>query len=406
MISVEEALNIIDECALNAGRLRSASETIPTSKALGRVLAESACAPMSLPIFDNSAMDGFAVRSEEVQLARIDSPIRLQITGVTRAGDPPQKLTTNRETIRIMTGAAIPDGCDAVIKQEDVEEQGEAILVARSVKKNENIRRNGEDIEQGATAVEKGKVINPAVIGFLTALGIREINVSGRPRVSILVTGSELVSSADELRPGKILESNSSLLSSGLQRLGMSPEIVTVLPDSKGELQSGMSNALERSDVILISGGVSVGMYDHTKVILKDLGVQQLFWKVAQKPGKPLYFGTKDGGSIFGLPGNPYSAFVCFYLYVCRFLLGFMGAKDVELHSSQAPLEGSIELSSKRDRFLKANIGTKNGRSAVQVLDAQGSHQLRSLCDTNVFVHVPVNRAYQDGDLVTVYYLP
>ncbi|MBI2340936.1 MAG: molybdopterin molybdotransferase MoeA [Deltaproteobacteria bacterium] len=405
MISFEEAKKLLGE------RLRQLpatdGQTIPLSEALGRVTAEPILAPISVPLFDNSAMDGFALRSADTINASPDKPLTLTLAGETKAGDPPIDLHSPQAAIRIMTGAPIPLHANAVIKKEETAENAGTIQIVRAVEPGENIRKKGEDFKTGDKATPAGTKITPGVAGLFASLGIHNVAVKPRPRVSIIATGHELVSSIEALKPGKILESNSVMLKAALAEIGISPNRNAVIEDDPTLIHGRLVAALEDSDIIIVTGGVSVGDYDHTRTVLNELGVIQLFWKVAQKPGKPLFVGTLGEKLVFGLPGNPYAVFVCFYLYIRPALLTLMGDPRPELKRGQLKLSRKFLKKDARTHFLKGKTVEKNGESLAEPLKGQGSHLLGAMAEADILICVPADATeMKEGDEVEVFYLP
>lgn len=406
MISVEEATRCVKEWARErAGRW--GSERLPLSEAVGRILSHSVRAEVSLPHFDNSAMDGYAVCSEATRAATLETPLLLPVGATLRAGEAAPAMPDPRNAVKIMTGAPIPQGADAVIPNEDVIEKPEGVRITEPVQPGSNIRRKGEDLREGETAVEAGERISPGVVTCLSALGVCDVKVAALPRVSLVVTGCELVRERGELGPGKVLESNSMFLRSALQELRIHPHRVAILGDDEASIRGALQSAMEDSDVILVTGGVSVGEYDYTRRILSQLGAQELFWKVAQKPGKPLYAGWKKDTLIFGLPGNPYAVFACYYAYVRAALLSLMGAMNVQLSSAHLPLDSEVSCPGKRARWLKGRTRSAGGRLVAHLLSGQGSHQVASLVEANILIYIPGERDPVPGsEDVNVFFLP
>lgn len=406
MISFEKAKAIVLKES-NALFSKTRTQVVPLDDSLGRVISDSINSPIAVPLFDNSAMDGFALKSDVTKNADPTNPVTLKISGEIQAGDPPFELLDTDSTIRIMTGAPIPKGADCVIKKEDVEEINGVIKISESVKEGNNIRLKGEDIKAGESAIPQGTRITPGIAGFLSSIGIQRLNVFSHPGVSILVTGNELVDSLENLGPGKILESNSSVLKMGLKEMGVLPHRIQILKDDPSLLKKSAADALEDSDIIIISGGVSVGEHDHTKKILKKLGVKEQFWKVAQKPGKPFYFGTLNDRLVYGLPGNPYAVFTCFYLYIRPSILSMMGDKSPELKNEFLPLNRNIKKKGHRSNFLKGKRQKEDGIVVAEPLMRQGSHLLSSLTKADLLIEFPADcEDLKKGESVKVYYLP
>ncbi len=405
MISVENAINLVAQQAAELFELTDRAETVALVDGLGRILSRPVQASLSLPSFDNAAMDGFALRWQEIKFASQSSPVRLHIKGEVRAGQPPIECDAAQVAIRIMTGAPLPVGFDTVVKKEDVIETDKQIVLAHALDQGCHVRKSGEDINRGELAAEQGTTLTPAVMGFLASVGTTEVTVARKPRVSILVTGDELVSSMAQLSPGKIFDSNAVMLANSLQQLRIPPYRLERVGDSPQRLHESVSVALQEADVVVISGGVSVGEHDYTKKVLQSLGVDQLFWRVAQKPGKPLYLGRKDSVLVMGLPGNPYSVFVCFWLYLYPLFMGLMGARDCALKRSRERLAQPLPLNRERDQFLKGRVLSNNGETIVEPLGRQASHLLSSLAHADVLLHVPAASETKAGDTVEVIHL-
>ena len=293
-------------------------------EALGAVLGEEIVAPHSVPPFDNSAMDGFAVRAADVVDANADSPTALLISETIPAGHMATHRLGPGEAAKIMTGAPLPGGADAVVQSESTREEGSHVLVLEPVRPGRNIRRSGEDVARGDRVLAAGSVLGPAEIGLIASLGLPSIQVHRLPRVAIISTGSELVEVDQPLGPGQIRNSNSYSLRGQCQQLGIQATALGIVPDDYGATRELIEQGLAY-DVLLTSGGVSVGEFDFVKEVQDELGVERRLWGVAMKPGKPLAFGVRDGTLVFGLPGNPVSAMVSFELFVRPALLRLMG---------------------------------------------------------------------------------
>ncbi|MBI4412448.1 MAG: molybdopterin molybdotransferase MoeA [Deltaproteobacteria bacterium] len=419
MITVAEAKKILDKQAQQMlSFLPKTGRILPLTEVVGRITAEPISAPISVPLFDNSAMDGFAVRSADVKTASPDCPVILKIDGEARAGDSLKELGEPQTTIRIMTGAPLPLNADAVVMKEEAVEKNGGVLLSRPVAAGKNVRRKGEDFNAGDEAIPVGTKITPGVAGLMASLGIRNVPVKPKPRVSVIATGCELVSCLEALKPGKILESNSVFLKAALSEIGISPVRNAVIEDDPALIRERLVAAFEdchqvASDVIIITGGVSVGDHDHTRSVLEGLGVTQLFWKVAQKPGKPFYVGTLDKKGekgeklIFGLPGNPYAVFVCFYLYIHPILLTLMGHPHPEPRRERLKLSRGIAKNDGRSHFLKGKTVQKNNETLAWPLKGQGSHLLGALTKTDILICVPAEtREIKEGEEVEVVYLP
>jgi molybdopterin molybdotransferase len=407
MISFEQARNdFFDLIRSRHGELRK--DKRPLVEALGAVLAEDVYAPIHLPPFDQSAMDGYAVRAEECAHARPDAPLTLSVSGIVKAGDGRAVLPAGPKAVKIMTGAMIPKGATAVIEKERVVERGAEIEIAEPIRPFRNVRLAGEDTKEGELVLRQGTRVKAPMIGLLASLGIERVEISGKPKVSILVTGHELVSASERRSEGKIFESNAHFLRTALAELGIVPLRTVVVPDEPGEMKEAVRRALEDSDFLIVTGGVSVGDYDFTKKVFGDLGVKELFWGVAQKPGKPLYIGHRGRSIVAGFPGNPYAVVISYYLYLRPALLIQMGAERFDLRQNRLPLAEALERKAiGRTEFLKGQICRMDGRECVVPLGKQASHMVTSLADTDVLIQLTdVQTNLAPGDEVNVFELP
>lgn len=403
MITVTEAQRIVAS-QVPSGPKRE----IALREGRGLVLADTLLSPIDSPSFDSSAMDGFAVRRVDTEGAAKERPVALRVVETIAAGTVPTRRLSSRESARIMTGAMIPPGADGVIPQEEVVESGsDTISVSRSVARGENILRRGEELKRGEVALQRGAPLNPAAIGFLASLGIERVPVFAKPRVAIVPTGSELVQSFSEWSPGRVFESNSAALSAALRELSIESEIVPPVTDSEGDLKGVLGGLFETADFVLITGGVSVGRFDFVRGVLADLGVETLFWRVAQKPGKPLFFGRKEDRFVLGLPGNPASSLVCFYEYVRPALRRWLGFRELFLREGEARIEGEIRKKGGRTDFVRALAWEDGGALSVRPTGDQGSHRMGSFVDANCLMVLPSERTeYGSGDVVTIHWLP
>ncbi|MDP2644027.1 MAG: molybdopterin molybdotransferase MoeA [Desulfobacterales bacterium] len=402
MISFEQARHLIER---NIPRLRK--KTVKIQHALGFVLAENVRAPIDLPVADNSAMDGFVLRSAETRHARSGKPVSFRIRGDIKAGDKQNRRVKKHEACRIMTGAFIPKGADTVIPKEEAIVKGDSLVIDQCIPAGRHIRYQGEEIARGRKVLDKGSLIHPATVGVLAMLGKDQVTVFDRPKVSLITTGNELVKPGSSLRPGQIYDSNSWMIQSALENMGIPPLRVSRVKDSRGKLGSAADTALKQSDILILMGGVSVGKYDYVKDILKEAGVRKVFWKVSQKPGKPLYFGRKGQTIVFGLPGNPASVFTCFYEYVFPALRRMSGFRGSYPHRELARIRTAVKPDQKKTLFLKAKI-TINGKGKTVIpLGRQSSHMISSLQDANCFIAIPPSRrTVRKGQRVRVDLLP
>lgn len=358
------------------------SEPVPVGDALGRVLAEDVRAAGDVPRFENSAMDGFAVVA-----AASSGPLR--IVGESRAGAPAAVPVGPGEAIRISTGAPLPAGADAVVRVEDASERDGAVTVHVPVEPGRNVRRAGEDLRAGEVVLAAGVRVGPAELGVAVGAGVGALRCARRPRVAVLCTGDELVEAGAPLGPGQIHDSNRVMLAALAAQAGA--ELVTAarVADDRAATEAAFADALERADVVIASGGVSVGPHDHVKPALLELGVRERFWRVALQPGKPTWFGTRGDQLVLGLPGNPVSSFVTFVLFARPALLALQGA------AAPLPARGVARLATavpRRDREQVLRVTLEQGDDGA--LSAapngpQGSHVTRSLTGADALAFVP-----------------
>jgi molybdopterin molybdotransferase len=384
MITVDEAILKIRE---NTGG--KVEERILVEDACGYSLAEDVFSPINMPPFNQSAMDGYAV------VANGNSSFNL--IGEVKAGDDQLLVVKEGEAIRIFTGAMIPDGANAVIRQEDVERIENTIKVEKEIQEGANIRLLGEQITKGVCAIEKGTQLTPGAIGFLSMLGYLDVLVYAKPKVTVIVTGNELMKPGETLELGKIYESNSTMLSAAMSQLGISVELRSVKDDYQSTVEV-IDKAIKEMDLVIMTGGISVGYYDFVGDALKELEVKEHFYKVKQKPGKPLFYGTKEGKSIFALPGNPGAVLSCFYAYVLPCVYQLMGRNGVNTTIS-GRLTADYKKTAKLTHFLKARI--LEGK--VEILTGQSSAMLNSFVTANCIAKLESGREeWSEGDEISV----
>ena len=309
MISFQEAKSIVDENLFQLDQ-----DKVPLSDSTNRVLAEDVEASMPSPRFDNSAMDGFAVCAADTIGASQENPIELKMVSVSSAGSPSDVVIDPGECAQCMTGAAIPKGADAIVMVEDTSgfTDNKIVQIMIETTPGKHIRMEGEEIKKGDVLIKKGTKITPGEIGTLATFGIDKVSVSNKPRIAIFGTGNELVEAGNTLEPGQIYNSNLYVFADLAEKAGTEVVMRDVIQDDKASLRHFLSDALDSCDVVISSGGVSMGRYDYVRDVFMELGVKEHFWKVAQKPGKPLFFGTGQDTLIFGLPGNPVSSYIEF----------------------------------------------------------------------------------------------
>jgi molybdopterin molybdotransferase len=378
-------------------------EEVPMSRAPGRVLLETVTSAIDLPPFDNSAMDGYAVRAEDVAGAKPDAPIQLKVTGRVEAGQTFGGRGGPGDCVRLFTGSALPPGTDAVVMQEDTQvdpSKPAEVLILDGVKPWENVRLQGEDIRKGTATAEAGQILTPARVGLLSATGRARVKVGQKPRVALMATGSELAEPGSNLEPGKIYESNRLVMASLTESAGGIPKMLPLVPDNPGQTRAALESAFEQCDIVVSSGGVSVGEMDFVKQALEDCGAQLEFWKVNIRPGRPFVFGRREPGKfLFGLPGNPVSAFVTFLLLVRPALLRWQGASEIGLQSYPAVLGEALENSGNRRHFMRVKVRPDGAAFSAGF---QASHVLGSLADANGLLDVPPASALAPGTTVNV----
>ena len=397
MLSLEEALSRI------TGHLTPLpSETVTLPRAIGRYTASTVTAQVDLPSFDNSAMDGYAVRASDVTSASLDSPVMLKKVGRIAAGQANCPALLSGQCIRLFTGSPLPAGADAVVMQEDtetLETLPDVVRVKDSVKPWENVRFRGEDIRSGATLLRQGDLVSAGVAGLLSATGIGTVDVHRRPKVSLIASGSELRDPGQTLPPGCIYESNRTALAGALSRLGIEAQQRALMPDTLEGTLSELKSAMETSDIVITTGGVSVGELDFLKPAFEGIGGKQEFWKIAIKPGKPFVFGRWNNTLWFGLPGNPVSAFVTFQLLVRPALLKQMGARSTSHPISWGHLVESLANRGDRRHFIRVQV---DDQGRVRSSGTQASHFLGSLANANGMVDVGPGKTIEAGELVPV----
>ena len=397
MISVEEALKTI---LVNFRPL--GLEKINILEARGRVIGEDIFAPRNIPSADNSAMDGYAVRCTDTKGTSKDKPLKLKIIEDIPAGKIALKKINKGESARIMTGAVIPEGADAVIRQEDTQKDGKTVIIFTSAQKADNIRFAGEDVQKGDLVVKKGCALRPADIGMLAALGKAFVSVYQKPRVAIMSTGDELVDIEIDPPPGKIVNSNSYSLAAQVLECGAVPILLGISKDKKLDLQKKFKTAMN-SDVIISSGGVSVGDFDFVKNVMGEIGNAMHFWQVAMRPGKPLAFGAIEGVPLFGLPGNPVSAMVSFEQFVRPSLLKMQGHTKIFRQTIKAICIEDIQKQAGFRHFIRAIVKREKNKYIVTTTGDQGSGILKSMVTANGLIVMGENETkIKRGAEVTV----
>ncbi len=387
MINVKEAKQLIDENCCNLK-----VETLTLLEANGSILAEPIYAVIDTPPFHQSAMDGYAFSFENW-----DKKSNLTVIGEIQTGNYSDKIVQSNEAVRIYTGAPIPPGTDTVVMQEKISRDGNTIQILDALLViGANVRPQGSQTKKGEMALQERQLLTPVAISFLAGIGINKVNVFSKPTVSIIVTGKELAKAEDTITEGKIFESNSIGLIAALQQIGINPVSVEVVDDVEAEIEQAISKQLS-SDILILTGGVSVGDYDLVPASLEKCGVKKIFHKIKQKPGKPFYFGRHNQTLLFALPGNPAAVMSCFYEYVAQAIGNFT---QKEYFKKMAfPLAEDFTKKAGLTFFLKGKMGEK----AVTVLNNQESYKLNSFAVADCLIEFDEEgENFKKGDLVNV----
>ena len=390
LLTIEEA-----QAAILARARALASETIAVGDADGRVLAEKARARVDLPAFASSAMDGYAVRAADV-------PGVLTVVGRVAAGRPVTRALGAGEAIAIATGGVVPDGADAVIPIEYVVEDDNKVHAQASLAAGAHVRPRGDDVRAGDVVVPAGARLGPAQLGALAAAGADTVRVARRPHAVVIATGSELREPGAELAPGEIYEANSFLLSAALAGAGATVERLAVVADDEAAHREAIGRGLD-ADVLVTSGGVSVGPHDLVRRTASELGVEEVFWRVAVKPGKPVSFGARGSTLVFGLPGNPVSSLVGFELFVRPAVLALQGAADPLPRFWPARLGSPVARNAARDELARVRLDVAGDDMVVYPLPAQDSHMIVRAAAADALVLVPRGEGtIEEGEPVRV----
>ena len=402
MIRVQEAKSIIKNHIFPLEM-----ENVPLAQAENRALAKDVTATFPMPQFDNSAMDGFAVRAIDTQGASQSQPVTLKMVSVSSAGSPSDVTLGQGECIQCMTGAEIPAGADTVVMVEDTSgfSDTDAVHIFLEAHPGKHIRKKGEEIQEGDVLVSKGTRITPSEIGTLATFGYGEISVAKKPRIAIFGTGDELIEPGEKLAEGQIYNSNLYVFAELVEKAGGEVTMRNVIKDDKDALRSFLSKALETCDVIISSGGVSMGRFDYVRDVFMELGVNEHFWKVAQKPGKPLFFGTGNDTLIFGLPGNPVSSYIGFMAWVWPVLETMMGIPVPK--PTTGILVDSFPREKVKYRYLFGRAWLEDGKLVCKPSTKIGSHMLSSSLEANCILGSEQGKnLLQPGDEIYVNILP
>jgi molybdopterin molybdotransferase len=369
------------------------SQPVALLDAIGRVLARDVVAAGDTPPFPSSAMDGYAVEAGPAGR-------ELEVVGESRAGAPWTEPFPRGQALRISTGAVVPAGAEAVIRQEDTEHRNGRVLIGAEVKPGQNVRQAGEDMRTGTRVLTAGTTIGPAELGTAVAAGAADLEVGARPRVRVLCTGDELVEPGAPLRPGQIHNSNGPMLVALARAAGATAPAAARLPDDREATIAALEEALEEADLVVVSGGVSVGPHDHVKPALAALGVSEQFWGVALQPGKPTWFGLRGDKLVFGLPGNPVSTYVTFRLFV-RPALGALQGRHTADAVGRGRLAQAVRRNPVRDQAIRVRLAAHGGTPEVEPNGPQGSHVVTSLVGADALAIIPQgNGELAAGELV------
>jgi molybdopterin molybdotransferase len=401
MISIQEALQILEE-NLPDPRI----DTVDLAEAHGRYLAEAISAPEPSPRYTNSAMDGYAVRWPDVMAASQETPVMLKVIGESRAGLPFAGEVKAQEAVHISTGAMLPTGADTVVRVEDTRKPTDAAVEILAVRfQGQDVRYEGEEFSCGDELLCAGTKLSARQLAILATVGHHQVKVFAPPRVSILITGSELASSeATEIKSHQIRDSNSIMLQSVLQEAGASVHSCSNVKDELQATIDAISKAFNQGvDFILCSGGISVGDHDHVKEAAEAVGFKELFWRIRQKPGKPLFAAQKDSTYLFGLPGNPVSAYMCFVHYI-RPLLFTIRGRGMMWKTITAMAGGEIANTGKRTNFIRVKIDQQDGQlPRITDIKKQGSHMLSSIVNADGYIIVEPGTAVNPGEAVNAF---
>lgn len=399
MIPISKAIKLI-ECETR----QLGSEKVELYAVVGRILAANIVADTDLPPFDRSQMDGYALLAADTT----NAPVTLKIVGESAAGHGWHKKLKRGEAVRIMTGAPIPNGADAVLKVELTNESGNVVEILKPVKKGEAIVKKSAEIHRGKTIFKTGEVVTENMIAALASFGCAKLKVAKRPRIAILGTGSEIVDVAK--RPGRdqIRNSNSAMLDVLCRKLGAETRVPDIVGDDISELKSAIKSAIRNSQpqILVITGGVSVGKYDHTKAALIELGATIFFDKVCLKPGKPAVFARLGKTLVFGLPGNPVSAAVTFQLFVRKAILKLQGVTQPDLRHRHAILAANAKAARDRDTYLPSRLETnKSGQLVATPLKSQGSSDFIGFARADSLIFIPKGKIFTAGEVVEIVFL-
>jgi molybdopterin molybdotransferase len=375
-------------------------EKVEILESLGRVLAEDIFAPWDMPLWNNTAMDGFAVRTEDCS-----GPVTLKVSGFLPAGESMSVSVEKGTAVRILTGAPIPPGADSVVPFEDADDKGDSVTLKRPVKVGDHIRFKGEDVKAGELIIPAGTVIRPYEISMMASFGKLFVPVHRKVRVAIVSTGDELVEPGEYLAPGKIVNSNALTVAAAVRQLGGVPVMLGIARDNLEDLREKLADGLN-ADVLITSAGISAGDRDLVRAVLDELGVKLLFWKIDIKPGRPTAFSMRDGRPVFSLPGNPVSTMITFEEFVRPALLKMMGHKRVIKPYVNAALKAPVKKKPGRVNFLRVGIEKENGKYVAWSAGDQNTGILKTMLQAGGIAVLPIEQGdLQAGEKVDVHLL-
>lgn len=397
-ISMEKAKKILLSQDIRLGTI-----DISILDSLDYILAEDIKSDINMPPFDRSPLDGYAFRSEDTMDASAENPVILETIDNVRAGHVSKKAINKGQAIRIMTGAKVPEGADAIIRYEDTVFTDKDVKVFNYLKPNSNIVRAGEDIAIGDIVLKKGKTISPADIGILATLGKEKVKVCKRPKVAVLSTGDELVNINEALREGKIRNSNSYTIGAQVKKIGGEMKIFSICDDNVESIKKELNLALKWGDIVITTGGVSVGDADVVKEAFEEIGAKILFWRIGMKPGGPMAAARYKDKLLFGLSGNPAAAYITFEKFVRPTILKLSGETGYDFIKVKSTLESEFTKVSGQNRIVRAKTYYKNGGFYTKLPDKHSSGILSSLSETNSLFYIPARTGpYKIGDEIEV----
>lgn len=390
LLPIRETFELYRQCVS-----RLPTHRLPLELALGSVLAEAACARIALPRFTQSAVDGYALLAADGQGQR-------SLIGTAAAGEPSGVVVHTGQAVRILTGGVLPQGADAVARQEIVERTGTGIVLNEAVRVGEAIRYEGEELAAGDVIANAGQRVTAGLIAAFAMAGIDSVEVYRRPRVAVLVTGDEVLRAGEPLAPGMVYDANGPLLRAWFVENGYGEPVVAYVRDSEEALEEALSAALDSADFVVTSGGVSVGDRDYVPLVADRLGVRKVFWKVAQKPGKPLWFGMREGKVLLGMPGNPAAVLVCLAVHA-RAVLGHLEGETADQPKWRGGvLSAAVEADAERDRLVRMRLTNRDGTVMLEALPRQDSHMLSNLASAHALVWLAARaEAFAPGEQVS-----